>query len=732
MEELKELYRLLEERLVQHDDNRKEVQSQVDEICSSALSEADTLEENINKEGQTLFNEKEKLVLGLIEDLNNANNPENKEAEGRNELNLLLDVARDGLAYDQKFDLRCADSAESFTASYTLAVLSIKVEHEGEFGDTDMAECAVRKLQEHTFRFRESLASIQKKLTEICDERRREAKELKVKINEKLEPIFSKEDERVQEATNSVRKKIDGSGTPEEVNELIRKARGILLNKQKYVLSNNSENKMSLMYDLIVKNEVSLENINFEGREPTNFAVSFSYDGGAVLYFSFFNGDEKNILESQKITFDVEVSLWEKGSSEDSAKTHTTPYPLESKKHIIIYDAFHASRTYCFRMKIKHDNLCTKWSETVEITTPGFKEFCVWKKGFEENKRYAIDENNPRIASKKLDFRESFVITNTPLPANKVVSWNITVLKSIWLKGIMVGVVPFDAHFDINTSYSDCGWHFDCLFCMLNSGPPHNYYKEYGPKKMLKKLGHISTVDVVMDTMYGVLSFAFDGINYGPAYEGIPLDKPLVPSAVLWRDDDFVEIKVLGLKEPAKKNPLPAPSNIVTKCGSTWDSIDLTWDQVRKAGYYQIEVDGSILLDASLTNEFTKKGFLADTEHSFRVRAVNEKEVSGWSDVVKGRSGEAFEHSWWKECPKDMDWDRVYYVSPTNPRIAGHIGSRSNWESAIIGNADIPLNRILSWGIRIIKTKYKGFGIYIGVAPSDINQNEDNSNNCGW
>ena len=36
-----------------------------------------------------------------------------------------------------------------------------------------------------------------------------------------------------------------------------------------------------------------------------------------------------------------------------------------------------------------------------------------------------------------------------------------------------------------------------------------------------------------MDTAKGELSFVVNGVNLGVAYEGIPLDKPLVPCVLL-------------------------------------------------------------------------------------------------------------------------------------------------------------------------------------------------------
>ena len=52
------------------------------------------------------------------------------------------------------------------------------------------------------------------------------------------------------------------------------------------------------------------------------------------------------------------------------------------------------------------------------------------------------------------------------------------------------------------------------------------------------------SVGVVMDTAKGELSFVVNGVSLGVAYEGIPLDKPLVPCVILDYKGDFVELIV--------------------------------------------------------------------------------------------------------------------------------------------------------------------------------------------
>ena len=312
-------------------------------------------------------------------------------------------------------------------------------------------------------------------------------------------------------------------------------------------------------------------------------------------------------------------------------------------------------------------------------------------------------------------------------------SWNIKILNSTDNNGggIYIGVAPSDIDQNIS-NYDKCGWYFHCWYSSLFSGPPHNYDKKvYGPRKEEGEYVHTGdTVGVVMDTAKGELSFVLNGVNLGVAYEGIPLDKPLVPCVILRYEDDSVELNTSEVKYTIVDSSIPVPSNITAK-STTWDSITLKWDAVEGASFYQIEVDGSKFWDASTTNTFTKRWFLPETEHNFRVRAVRGNSVSEWSNAVKGKTQKApdFSRCVWKRCPDDVDRNRRYSVNKKNSRIATKIGG---YYCTIIGNTPLPLNKITSWSIKILKSKNNYGGIYVGVAPFNINQNIYNRNKCGW
>ena len=133
---LKELLVLLEERLIEHDESRKDVQAKLKEICSKIMKDADSLEEKISGEISKDFNAKEERILGFIEKLN----------EGEGDMDDLAKKAKEELSKEWKYEIQYLKNAKSFVGSYELKVSFVKVEKEFNF---DSTEVIVNALQEH-------------------------------------------------------------------------------------------------------------------------------------------------------------------------------------------------------------------------------------------------------------------------------------------------------------------------------------------------------------------------------------------------------------------------------------------------------------------------------------------------------------------------------------------------------------------------------------------------------
>ena len=624
-------------------------------------------------------------------------------------------------------------------------------------------EYASKVLSERLEAHDESRMAVQEKLHETCEELRAQIDKLEERINNELEEKFTAEDNRLQTALDELR-----SSDDDNFSKAFQKAIAELLVIQSYEFiernpdednDGNNEDEdsepekkrsfdLASLYDLKTERKVtSMEYICFDKRKPTELIPLFTEKGEFSLSFTFFSKAEKEVLKGLPLTFEVEVVIWKKDDDKKLGRKLTNKYTLENDVPVCFRSTFSASTTYRMKMRIVHQEMSTQWSDETEFTMQEFKGKCIWKEcpeDVDEKRKYSIDENNPRIATKVEKSDCSIITGNTALPLNKVTSWSIKVLKSLNNDGswIYIGVAPFSINQNYGKGiYEKLGWFFNCYYSTLVSGPPHNYQKKrYGSKKMGNgECVHTGdSVGIVMDTTKGELSFVLDGMNLGVAYEGIPLDKPLVPCVTLGCKDDSVELDTSEVKENVDAS-VPVPSNITTK-SSTWDTISITWNFIEGVSFYQIEVDESRSWNASITNTFTKRGLHSDTEHTFRVRAVRGNSVSEWSNVMKGRTQEAPEFGGciWKKCPSYVDKFRKYFVD-RNPRIVSMTGGlyvpsfpKGN-HCTIIGNTPLPLDQVSSWSIKILKSKENnGYGILIGVAPSDINQNVRNYDKCGW
>lgn len=155
MVELKGLLCLLEERLTRHDNNRKEVQEQLQERCNKIIEETNSFEEKITKELQESFNLVEERILGHIEKFNNNN-------EGQNDNSDLIKQAQKVLSTRVKYEIEHSTKAKSFIESYRIKAGEEKNNMEME-NENDI-ESIISRLQEHLDEIHESVISVQGEL----------------------------------------------------------------------------------------------------------------------------------------------------------------------------------------------------------------------------------------------------------------------------------------------------------------------------------------------------------------------------------------------------------------------------------------------------------------------------------------------------------------------------------------------------------------------------------------
>lgn len=88
-------------------------------------------------------------------------------------------------------------------------------------------------------------------------------------------------------------------------------------------------------------------------------------------------------------------------------------------------------------------------------------------------------------------------------------------------------------------------------------------------------------------------------------------------------------------EEILRKTLTGVPTNLNTAAAST--KIAVTWEPVVGAISYELEVDGKII-NVGLNTRYIHTGLNPNTEHTYRVRAVNEGGAGQWSETVTERT----------------------------------------------------------------------------------------------
>lgn len=227
---------------------------------------------------------------------------------------------------------------------------------------------------------------------------------------------------------------------------------------------------------------------------------------------------------------------------------------LDKEEHSFVpAEPLKADTTYKMKLRVEYAGSVSQWSKETTHSTPHFSELCGWqecREGLFSSKKYVVSPTNPRVVralyTTSPSSRGCSVPCRAALPSGRTTAWRVRVLGSHGNDGagMEVGVAPFDVGSDDGHAHTGYGWYLRCEDFTLWSGPPQNYrMKMYALKRTFKEKMKVGCeVGVVVDLMAGTVGFEVHGKSLGVAYEGIPMNKPLVPVVVLSHKDDSVEI----------------------------------------------------------------------------------------------------------------------------------------------------------------------------------------------
>lgn len=197
---------------------------------------------------------------------------------------------------------------------------------------------------------------------------------------------------------------------------------------------------------------------------------------------------------------------------------------------------------FSFRVRTVKGKEVSEWSKPVKGNTRSDLDFSkmVWRKcpyGPDSQLYYTADET---VAMKIGGWcLPAFIKGNTPLPINQVTSWIFKPMKGC--EGALYGIaVSHDDSYMRAPRFG--GWFYQMSRRILASGPPHNYSDKYYGECVRPKKDEGDTLIVTFNPENGSLSFELNGKDFGVAYEGIPIDKALVPAVKLFTREDMVAI----------------------------------------------------------------------------------------------------------------------------------------------------------------------------------------------
>ena len=376
-----------------------------------------------------------------------------------------------------------------------------------------------------------------------------------------LETSYNHEEERVHKLYQRLRVLVERSeeaSNAKDIDETILELKANLALHTEYTIKvegRSEDDKLPACFKFVPVMKLDLKML--ERKRPTiSLVPNTLYNGKLTVKVEFLNQAEKRVLAENSI----EGSVTYKMSLATSDGKGWKAYDLRAKgeeedTYLPDVGVLESARNYAMKVTAVCDGKESEESEPCTFTT---SETLRWKvcPDYVSGRRKYMVSNDGMKATKHIEGWSEFwstIITSLALLSGKVTTVTMRIKRSAGRGATFFGVAPFDIDQNNFSNWSTrCGWFLSTYTLKLWSGAPHDYDEE-GPDSGKEDGDNVHSGDsigVVMDTTKGKLSFAVNGVNLGVAYEGIPLDKPLVP-CVLFRDlGDSVKLINQAIEDP--------------------------------------------------------------------------------------------------------------------------------------------------------------------------------------
>lgn len=343
-----------------------------------------------------------------------------------------------------------------------------------------------------------------------------------------------------------------------------------------------------------------------------------------------------------------------------------------------------------------------------------------------------IDASDRRIITSKAD--GIIVTTDQTIPPHSGIhKYSLEIITSAQPMDIYVGVAPSDI--DPSNLRDWCGWYLHPASATLFSGPPHNYTVTPMPlaagEGIVKYPGNLLPGDVVtleLDTDTGSLAFTLNRKKLGPAYTGIPLDKPFVISSMLGLNNT-IRVDSVTAGKPSTVTSLHTASVSEGKVALAWESDVINdGDNNDDVIYYvTCEVaggyaDGAVapIVYQGKAAECVVEGLICGAEYDF---FVGRRGSDAWSAPLRVAVPEKkFAAS--KLLVNSVASRRTGIIEIAESGMSATSKKAGSWH-ALLGDTIIhgDGDNTVKFEVKMVSLEGSSSDMFIGVAPVDVDPN---------